>query len=30
VPDLIDVDPMFEQAVPRGLKVGDDEIDVAK
>src|ERR1700754_1259231 len=30
VPDLTDVDPIFEQAAARGLKVGDDEIDVAK
>src|SRR6478672_7218153 len=30
VPDLTDFDPTFEQAAPRSLKVGDDEIDVAK
>jgi len=30
VPDLTDLDPTFEQAAPRGLKVRDDEIDVAK
>ena len=30
VPDLTDFDPTFEQATSRSLKVGDDEIDVAK
>ena len=30
VPELTDVDPTFEQTAPRGLKVRDDEIDVAK
>ena len=30
VADLTDLDPTFEQAAPRSLKVGDDEIDVAK
>jgi hypothetical protein len=30
LPDLTDFDPTFEQAAPRHLKVGDDEIDVAK
>jgi len=30
VPDLTDLDSTFEQAVPRGLEVGDDEIGVAK
>jgi len=28
--DLADLDPTFEQAAPRGLKVRDYEIDVAK
>jgi hypothetical protein len=30
VPDFADLDPTFEQAAPRSLKVGDDEIDVVK
>jgi len=30
VTDLTDVDPSLEQAPPRGLEVGDYEIDVAK
>jgi len=30
VPDLTDFDPTFEQAVPHGVEVGDDEIGVAK
>src|SRR6266404_6564819 len=30
VPNLTDVNPTFEHASPRGLEVGDDEIDVAK
>ena len=30
VPDLAYVDPTFEQTVPRGLEVRDNEIDVAK
>jgi hypothetical protein len=25
-----DLDPTFEQVAPRGLEVGDDEIDVVK
>ena len=28
VPDLTDLNPAFEQAAPRGLKVRDDEIDI--
>ena len=30
VPDLADFDPTFEQATPRSLNIGDEEIDVAK
>jgi hypothetical protein len=30
VPDLTDLDPTFEQSGPRGLEVGDDEIDASK
>jgi hypothetical protein len=30
VPNLTDLDPTFEQAGPRGLKIGDDEIDASK
>ena len=30
VPDRTDFDPALKQAAPRGLEVGDDEIDVAK
>jgi hypothetical protein len=30
VPDLTDLYPTLEQVAPRGLEVGDDEIDVAK
>jgi len=30
VPYLTDLDPTLEQAAPRGLEIGDDEIDVAE